>query len=111
MIFFMRRVAKNVSSSQPSKVQNAVEYLVTLVRDQVQDNFTASNNNPYGAVGIDHLFVWVFFANSMDLLPIDVVPWIANGFTAPNEVGGAIHYFKVLPVADINAPMGMALGY
>ena len=29
MIFFMRRVAKNASSSKPSRVQNAVEYLVT----------------------------------------------------------------------------------
>ena len=33
MIFFMRRVAKRASSSKPGKVQNAVEYLVTLVRD------------------------------------------------------------------------------
>ena len=33
MIFFMRRVAKNASSSKPGRVQNAVEYLVTLVRD------------------------------------------------------------------------------
>ena len=48
--------------------------------------------------------------NLMDLIPIDLVPWMANGFTAPNADGGAIHYFKVLPVADINAPMGMALG-
>ena len=109
MIFFMRRVAKKASSSQPSKVQNAVEYLVTLVRDQVQDNFTASNNKLMGPLALT-IFVWVFLMNLMDLLPIDVVPWIATGFTAPNEGGGAIHYFKVLPVADINAPMGMALG-
>jgi F-type H+-transporting ATPase subunit a len=47
--------------------------------------------------------------NLMDLLPVDLVPWIANGFQS-STIYGPIHYFKVLPVADVNAPMGMALG-
>ena len=83
MIFFMRRVAKKASSSQPSKVQNAVEYLVTLVRDQVQDNFTASNNKLMGPLALT-IFVWVFLMNLMDLLPIDVVPWICLLYTSPS---------------------------
>jgi len=47
--------------------------------------------------------------NLMDLLPVDLVPWIANGFQS-SLAHGPIHYFKVLPIADINAPVGMAIG-
>ena len=47
--------------------------------------------------------------NLMDLLPVDLVPWIANGFQS-SLTYGPIHYFKVLPIADINAPVGMAIG-
>ena len=47
--------------------------------------------------------------NLMDLLPVDLIPWIANGFQSSVNYG-PVHYFKVLPVADINAPAGMALG-
>ena len=54
MIFVMRRVAKNASSSKPSRVQNAVEYLVTLVRDQVQDNFTADKNPLMGPLAVSY---------------------------------------------------------
>ena len=47
--------------------------------------------------------------NLMDLLPVDLLPWIANGFQSSTEPG-PVHFFKILPVADINAPVGMALG-
>jgi len=109
MIAVFRRIAKNATSKQPSRSQNIFEYLVTFVRDQVTENFTASKNPLMGPLALT-IFTWVLLMNLMDLLPIDLVPWILNGFTAPGAEGGAIHYFKVLPVADINAPIGMALG-
>ena len=41
MIAVFRRIAKNATSKQPSRSQNIFEYLVTFVRDQVTENFTA----------------------------------------------------------------------
>ena len=105
---FFWRVAKNASVNNPSKVQNAVEYLFDFVKSVVNDNFQDKNNKLIGPLSLT-IVCWVFLMNLTDLLPVDLVPWIANGFQS-STVYGPIHYFKVLPVADVNAPMGMALG-
>ena len=47
------------------------------------------------------LFVWIFFMNFMDLIPVDWLPWVAGS--------AGIHYQKVVPTTDVNATMGMAL--
>ena len=105
---FFWKVAKNASVDKPSKIQNAVEYLVDFVKSVVNDNFQDKNNKLIGPLSLT-IVCWVFLMNLTDLLPVDLVPWIANGFQS-STVYGPIHYFKVLPVADVNAPMGMALG-
>ena len=105
---FFWRVAKNASVNKPSKIQNAVEYLFDFVKSVVNDNFQDKNNKLIGPLSLT-IVCWVFLMNLTDLLPVDLIPWIANGFQS-STVYGPIHYFKVLPVADVNAPMGMALG-
>ena len=106
--FFFWRVAKNASTDKPSKVQNAVEYLFDFVKGVVNDNFQDKNNKLVGPLSLT-IVCWVFLMNLMALLPVDLVPWIANGFQS-SAAYGPVHYFKVLPIADVNAPMGMALG-
>ena len=106
--FFIWRVAKNASVDKPSKTQNAIEYMFDFVKGVVNDNFQDKNNKLVGPLSLT-IVCWVFLMNLMDLLPVDLIPWIANGFES-STVYGPIHYFKVLPVADVNAPMGMALG-
>ena len=50
------------------------------------------------------IFVWVFFMNAMDLIPIDWLPMVAQ------QVSGDPHlFFKVVPTTDPNATLGMAL--
>ena len=105
---FFWRVAKNASVDKPSKVQNAVEYIFDFVKGVVNDNFQDKNNKLIGPLSLT-IVCWVFLMNLTDLLPVDLIPWIANGFQS-STIYGPIHYFKVLPVADVNAPMGMALG-
>ncbi len=106
--FFFWRVTKNASIDKPSKTQNAVEYIFDFVKGVVNDNFQDKNNKLVGPLSLT-IVCWVFLMNLMDLLPVDLVPWIANGFQA-STAHGPVHYFKVLPIADVNAPMGMALG-
>lgn len=40
--------------------------------------------------------------NTMDLVPVDLIPWIASGL--------GIHFMKVVPSTDPNATFGMAIG-
>ena len=48
------------------------------------------------------IFVWVFLMNLMDLIPVDLIPYLL----AQAGVG----YQKIVPSTDPNITMGMALG-
>ncbi len=50
------------------------------------------------------IFVWVFLMNLMDLLPIDLLPYIAE------HVLG-LPALRVVPSADVNVTLSMALGH
>ncbi|MBP6637592.1 MAG: F0F1 ATP synthase subunit A, partial [Sulfuritalea sp.] len=56
------------------------------------------------------VFVWIFFMNAMDLLPLDLVPniWAAIFGAAGHDPHHA--YMRVVPTADLNATLGMSLG-
>jgi F-type H+-transporting ATPase subunit a len=47
------------------------------------------------------IFVWVFFMNLMDLIPVDWIPKLA-------ELAG-IPYMKVVPSTDVNVTFGMSI--
>jgi F-type H+-transporting ATPase subunit a len=47
------------------------------------------------------IFLWIFFMNAMDLLPVDFLPRLFSVFGAP--------YFKSVPTADPNATFAMSL--
>jgi len=103
-----RLIARRASVKSPTKIQNAFEYMFDFVRGAVKDTFVPKNNNIIGPLALTSIS-WILAMNLMDLLPVDLIPWIANGFQSSAEYG-PVHYFKILPVADINAPAGMALG-
>jgi F-type H+-transporting ATPase subunit a len=47
------------------------------------------------------LFTWIVAMNTMDLLPVDLPGGVAAAFGA--------HYFRVLPTADLNGTIAMAI--
>ena len=106
--FFFWSIARKATAKKPSKLQNVFEYIFDFVRGQVSDTFEPKNNKIIGPLALTTVS-WVLVMNLMDLLPVDLFPWIANGFQSSTE-HGPVHFFKVLPVADINSPVGMALG-
>ncbi len=103
-VFFLwlfRMAAKRATAEQPGALQNFCETLVEFTDNQVRDSFHGRSEliAPLALT----IVVWVFLMNFMDLIPVDYIPYIAeHGFHAP--------YFRIVPSADINAPMGMALG-
>ena len=106
--FLFWSIARKASATSPSKLQNAFEYVIDFVRGAVNDTFEPKGNKIIGPLALTSIS-WILLMNLMDLLPVDLVPWMMNGFQSSVNYG-PVHYFKILPVADINVPAGMALG-
>ena len=98
--YLFRRVARAANSGVPSRFEAAIELIVEFVDTSVKDTFHGTSRlvAPLALT----LFVWIFFMNFMDLIPVDWLPWLAG------EAG--ISHQRVVPTADVNNPMGMAIG-
>ena len=101
VVFYLafRNVAKKANSGVPTRFQAAIEYIIEFVDNSVRETFHGTSK--FIAPLALTLFVWIFFMNFMDLIPVDWLPWMAK------EAG--VHYQKVVPTTDVNATMGMAL--
>jgi F-type H+-transporting ATPase subunit a len=91
--------ARTATSGVPGKFQNFVELIVEFVDQQVKDSFSGTNKllAPLALT----IFCWVFLFNAMDVLPVDLLPWIAHG--------AGIEHLKVVPTTDLNVTFAMAL--
>ncbi|MGL4933584.1 MAG: FoF1 ATP synthase subunit A, partial [Aeromonas sp.] len=95
-----RRVAVNATSEVPGKLQCAIELLVEFVDKSVKGVFHGKNAliAPLALT----IFVWVFLMNLMDLIPVDYLPHGLSLLGVP--------YLRVVPTADVNVTMSMAMG-
>ncbi|KAB8312110.1 MULTISPECIES: F0F1 ATP synthase subunit A [Rahnella] len=100
-LVIFHRVAKNATSGVPGKLQTAVELVVGFVDSSVRDMYHGKSKviAPLALT----VFVWVFMMNLMDLLPIDLLPTIGE------RVLG-LPALRVVPTADVNITLSMALG-
>ncbi len=98
-LLIFRRVAKNMTSDEPSGIQNFVEMIVEFIDENVRGSFSAKNDlvAPMALT----LFCWVFLMNLMDLIPVEVIPRFLELF--------GIHFQKVVPSTDPNITFGLAL--
>jgi len=102
-IFFLavlRTAANNATSDVPNKLQNFVELIYDFVDSQVKDTFHGKSKL-IGPLAMT-IFLWVFLMNFMDLVPVDLLPMIVSLF--------GVEYLRVVPTADPNQTLGMALG-
>ncbi len=105
MLIVMRRVAVNATSGVPGRMQNFAEMLVEFIDSNVRGSFTGQN--PLVAPLALTIFVWIFLQNLMDLVPVDLIPYVL-GY---NDYGiGLVHFMKVVPSTDPNGTFGMAIG-
>ncbi|HEC15000.1 MAG TPA: F0F1 ATP synthase subunit A [Sedimenticola sp.] len=99
-IYFFKKVADAVTAGVPGPLQNFAEWIVEFVDTSVRGSFTAKNDlvAPLALT----IFVWIFLMNLMDLVPVDLIPFITGWL--------GIHFMKVVPSTDPNATFGMAFG-
>lgn len=96
-----RSVAKSIHSGVPTGLQNFVEMIIDFIDSNVKDTF--HYKNPYVAPLALTIFVWIFFMNLMDLIPVDWIPELMMWAT-----GDPHFFFKVVPSTDPNITLGMA---
>ena len=92
-------VARKTSSGEPGKLQAFVEIVIDFVDTSVKETFHGTSRliAPLGLT----IFVWVFFMNLMDLIPVDWIPMAASAVGIP--------YMKVVPTTDVNITFGMSI--
>ncbi len=102
IILVAARLGKRLEAGAPSGFQNAVEGVLDFVGQQVRDTFPGKN--PLIAPLALTIFVWVWLMNFMDLIPVDLLPMLAQMVT-----GDPHFHLKVVPTTDLNTTMAMAL--
>ncbi|TXH58335.1 MAG: F0F1 ATP synthase subunit A [Burkholderiaceae bacterium] len=97
--------ARKASSGVPGRFQAAVEVLVEMVDAQAKGIVHNATSRKLVAPLALTVFIWIFLLNAMDLLPVDLLPWIWQRLQGNHEA-----YLRVVPTADLSITMGLSLG-
>lgn len=96
--------ASRASPGVPTRFQCLIEMLVEMVEDQSKS--IVHGDRRFIAPLALMVFVWVVLMNSLDLIPVDlpshIIQWVG--------LGNVITHHRIVPTADLNGTMGMALG-
>jgi F-type H+-transporting ATPase subunit a len=108
--FFLWKAARKASAGVPGRFQAAVEILVEIVETQAKGIVHNAESRKLVAPLALTVFVWIFLLNAMDLLPVDLLPFIWEKAYA--AMGGDPHhaYLRSVPTADLSVTMGLSLG-
>ncbi|MBK1685072.1 F0F1 ATP synthase subunit A [Rhodoferax fermentans] len=107
-LFVMWRVAKSVTAGVPGRMQAAVEILLEMVDTQAKGIIHNAESRKFVGPLALTVFMWVFLMNSMDFLPVDLIPLIWEMI-----YGAAGHdphhaYMRVVPTADLSTTLAMS---
>jgi F-type H+-transporting ATPase subunit a len=93
--------ARKATSGVPGRFQAFVEVLVELVEEQSKS--IVHGDRTFIAPLALTVFLWIVLMNAIDLIPVELFPWIAHNVFH-------MDYLRPLPTADLNGTLGMALG-
>lgn len=107
-LFLFYRVGKKMTADTPTGIQNFVESIIEFIDENVRGSF--NGKNPLVAPLALTVFIWIVLMNTMDLVPVDWLPVLAQKIgeffgADPHHV-----YFKVVPTTDPNATFGLSIG-
>ena len=106
--FLLWKAARSATSGVPRRFQAAVEILVELVDSQAKGIIHNAESRKLVAPLALTVFVWVFLLNSMDFLPVDLIPriWEMIYGAAGHDPHHA--YMRVVPTADLSTTLGLS---
>ena len=107
--FFLWLAARKVTSGVPGRFQAAVEMLFEMVDGQAKSIVHNATSRKMVAPLALTVFVWIFLLNSMDLLPLDLLPVIWSGVFGAAGLDPHHAYLRVVPTADLSVTMGLSV--
>ena len=108
--FVLWCAARKATSGVPGRFQAAVEMMVEMVDAQAKGIVHNAQSRKLVAPLALTIFVWIFSLNAMDLLPVDLLPYLWGKIYA--AMGHEEHqaFLRVVPTADLSVTMGLSVG-
>src|SRR5690349_14165860 len=108
--FLLWRAARKATSGVPGRFQAAVEILFELVDNEAKGIVHNATSRKFVAPLALTVFVWVVLLNTMDLLPVDLLPLIWGKVYAAAGHDPEHAFLRVVPTADLSITMGLSVG-
>lgn len=103
--FLLWRAARQATSGVPGRFQAAVEILSEMVESQAKGVIHNAKSRKVISPLALTVFVWIFLMNAMDMLPVDLIPYIWHG---AGPAMGFDNYMRVVPTADLSTTLGLS---
>ena len=106
-LIILIKAASKATSGVPGRFQAAIELLVEMVESQSKS--IVHGDRSFIAPLALTVFVWVFFMNAIDFIPVD---WVHGVNWLLGAVGLHVHipHHRAVPTADLNGTIGMSVG-
>jgi len=102
--------ARKATAGVPGRFQAAVELLVEMVESQAKGIVHNAQSRKLVAPLALTVFVWIFLLNAMDLLPVDLLPFIWEKIYGAMGHDPHHAYMRSVPTADLSVTMGLSAG-
>ena len=102
------RAARSATAGVPGRFQAAVEILVEMVDTQAKGIIHNAESRKLVSPLALTVFVWIFLLNSMDFLPVDLIPKIWELIYAAAGHDPHHAYMRVVPTADLSTTLGLS---
>ena len=103
-LFVMARIAKHATSGVPGRMQAALEILIEAISNQSKMIIHNEASRKFVSPLALTVFLWVFLMNSMDFLPVDLLPLVWQTLSGDSHAA-----LRVVPTADLNATLGLSI--
>ena len=107
--YVLWRAARRATPGVPGRFQAAVEILFEWVENEAKGIVHNANSRKLVAPLALTVFIWILLLNTMDLLPVDLLPAIWKGFYGLTGHNPEHAYLRVVPTADLSVTMGLAV--
>ena len=104
-LWMLIRGARKATSGVPGRFQAAIEFLVEMTENEAKGIVHNERSRKLVAPMALTVFIWIFLLNAMDLLPVDLLPFLWEHLT-----GNPDAKLRIVPTADISVTMGLSIG-
>jgi F-type H+-transporting ATPase subunit a len=108
--FFLWKAARKATAGVPGRFQAAVEIMVEMVDAQAKGIVHNATSRKFVSPLALVVFIWILLMNAMDLLPVDLIPYLWQHIWGAAGHDPAHAYMRVVPTADLSMSMGLSVG-